>query len=142
MIDREKVINDLNVSKLILCYHQQTLTPEMCVRIGQAINSAIDLLKDQEPKLLTLEEALSDSNDCEISPYVFVEVKGREDIFIGFVTDKMYGDYHSNDMKITIYRIWMDSKIYSKCEYMKTIRFWNHVPSNEQRKAVKWDAPD
>ena len=44
MPDREKVINDLNVSKLMLC-NPKMLTSEMCVRIGQAINDAIDLLK-------------------------------------------------------------------------------------------------
>jgi len=48
MTDREKAINDLNVAKYILC-NPQMLTPEMCVKIGQAITSAIDLLKEQEP---------------------------------------------------------------------------------------------
>ena len=42
----EMVINDLNAAKLTLC-NPQALTPEMCVRIGQAITSAIDLLKEQ-----------------------------------------------------------------------------------------------
>lgn len=45
----EKVVNDLNVSKLMLC-NPKMLTSEMCVRIGQAINGAIDLLKEQEAK--------------------------------------------------------------------------------------------
>ena len=43
----EKVVNALNVSKLMLC-NPKMLTSEMCVRIGQAINGAIDLLKEQE----------------------------------------------------------------------------------------------
>lgn len=42
----EKVINDLNVAKIILC-NPQMLNPEMCIKIGQAINSAIDLLTSQ-----------------------------------------------------------------------------------------------
>lgn len=49
MPDREKVVNALNVSKLMLC-NPKMLTSEMYVRIGQAINGAIDLLKEQEPK--------------------------------------------------------------------------------------------
>lgn len=49
MIATERVINDLNVAKLMLC-NPQALTPEMCVKIGQAISSAIALPKDQEPK--------------------------------------------------------------------------------------------
>ena len=47
MPDRDSVINDLNVAKLILC-NPQMLTPEMRIRIGQAITSALDILKEQE----------------------------------------------------------------------------------------------
>jgi hypothetical protein len=54
----EKVVNDLNVSKLMLC-NPKMLTSEMCVRIGQAINGAIDLLKEQEP----VEPSVGDSNE-------------------------------------------------------------------------------
>ena len=47
MVDKEVIINDLNVAKLAL-YNRQMLTPEMFVRIGQAITSAIDLLREDE----------------------------------------------------------------------------------------------
>ena len=50
----EKVINDLNVAKHMLC-NPQALTPEICVKIGQAITNAITPLKEQEaiePKLV------------------------------------------------------------------------------------------
>lgn len=47
MYATEKVIIDLNEAKHILC-HPQMLTPEMCIRIGKAITSAIVLLKEQE----------------------------------------------------------------------------------------------
>lgn len=43
----EKVINDLNVAKNILC-NPQMLSTEMCIKIGQAITSAIAMLKEQE----------------------------------------------------------------------------------------------
>ena len=65
MADREKVINDLNVSKLMLC-NPKMLTSEMCVRIGQAINGAIDLLKEQEARVMTLDELTE----------IYVEFKG------------------------------------------------------------------
>ena len=42
----EKVINDLNVAKYILI-NPQMLNPEMCIRIGQAITSAINMLTEQ-----------------------------------------------------------------------------------------------
>jgi len=46
-MDAEKVINDLNVAKIILL-NTQMLTPEMNIKIGQVITSAIALLKEQE----------------------------------------------------------------------------------------------
>ena len=54
MPDLEKVINDLNVAKLTLC-QPQMLTPEMCIRIGRAITSAIALLKEQEERIKKFE---------------------------------------------------------------------------------------
>lgn len=49
MTDVEKVINDLNVAKQILC-NSQMLTFEMYIKIGQVITDAIVLLKEQEAK--------------------------------------------------------------------------------------------
>ena len=51
----ERAINDLNTVKLILC-NPQMLTPEMCIRIGQVVTSAIILLKEQEIRELTIDE--------------------------------------------------------------------------------------
>lgn len=48
MNGRKEVISDLNVAKIILC-NTKMLTPEMCLRIGRVITSAIALLKEQEP---------------------------------------------------------------------------------------------
>lgn len=45
----EKVIEDLNIAKNILIFPQM-LSHEMRIRIGQAISTAIALLKEQEPK--------------------------------------------------------------------------------------------
>ena len=45
MSETEKAIENLNTAKFILC-NQQMLTPEMCIRIGQAITDAITLLKE------------------------------------------------------------------------------------------------
>ena len=69
MSETEKVINDLNVSKLMLC-NPQVLTPEMCVKIGQAINTAIDLLKEQEPKSVeSIQMDRSDTWGADLSGY-------------------------------------------------------------------------
>jgi len=51
MTEMENVLNELKVAKIILC-NQQMLTPEMCVKVGQVITNAIDLLTKQESEWL------------------------------------------------------------------------------------------
>lgn len=51
MADMKKAIEDLNIIKNILMYPQM-LSPEMRIRIGQAISTTIDILKEREPILL------------------------------------------------------------------------------------------
>ena len=48
MIDKEKVIEDLNIARYILA-SSQMLNREMQIKIGQAISAAIDVLEEQEP---------------------------------------------------------------------------------------------
>lgn len=48
-MNREKIIENMNVAKAVLC-NPNMVTPEMCIKIGQVISVAIDLLKEQEPK--------------------------------------------------------------------------------------------
>ena len=112
-------------------------------RISEAYSMAIDALREQEPRVLSLGEAIEGKNSLEIDPYVFVEIKGREDIFIGSVSDVTH--YNHPDRKFSIresFRIdrsFPASTVYSKTDYMKVARCWTHKPSKEQRKAVKWD---
>jgi len=81
MPDRDSVINNLIIAKLILC-NLQMLTPEMCIKIGQAITSAISLLKEQEP--MTPEEfkdgllkMFSSIWECEIDHPMFQDTVGE-----------------------------------------------------------------
>lgn len=55
MSKTERVIDDLNVAKRVLC-NPQMLTFEMNIRIGQAITNAIALLKEQEAIKPTINE--------------------------------------------------------------------------------------
>lgn len=55
MTDMKKVIEDLDIAKNILIFPQM-LNHEMRIRIGQAISTAIALLKEQEPRELTMDE--------------------------------------------------------------------------------------
>ena len=61
MNETDRIINDLNTAKLMLC-NPQVLTPELCVKSGQAINSTIDLLKEQE------EQSVIFDRQCEVEP--------------------------------------------------------------------------
>lgn len=63
-IDMEKVINDLNVAKLMLC-NPKMLTPEMCVKIGKAITSSIHLLKKQEKEVKALRLLVEWAEECD-----------------------------------------------------------------------------
>ena len=63
----EKIINDLNTAKLILC-DPGMLTPEMCIRIGQAITSAIVMLKEHEIHELTIDEWKEWKNNPKRNP--------------------------------------------------------------------------
>ena len=47
-MDRKKIIENMNIAKAVLC-NPNMVTPEMCIKIGQTISDAIDLLKVQEP---------------------------------------------------------------------------------------------
>ena len=103
---------------------------------------ALALLKEQVPRILSLGEAIEGKNGLEIDPYVFVEIKGREDIFIGSVSDISH--YNYPDLSFRVGESFQISrnfpgKIYLNTDYMKTVRCWTHKPSKEQRKAVKWD---
>ena len=57
MSETEKVINDFNVAKRILC-NPQMLTPEMCVRIGQSVTNALALIREQQEEIQRLCDAL------------------------------------------------------------------------------------
>lgn len=108
------------------------------------VREIVELLKEQEPRILSLGKAIEGRNGLEIDPYVFVEIKGREDIFIGSVNDASHYNYPDLSFGVRecfqINRNFPASKIYLNTDYMKTVRCWTRKPSKEQRKAVAWDA--
>lgn len=142
---REKVIRGLE------CCSQQRGGPELCEQCpynnetfpcsNTLSHDALDLLREQEPRILSLGEAIEGKNGLEIDPYVFVEIKGREDIFIGSVSDISHYNYPNPSFRVgesfKINRNFSD-KIHLNTDYMKTVRCWTHKPSKEQREAVKW----
>lgn len=85
----EWVIDDLNIAKFMLLNPQMLmLAPEMRVRVGQAITSAIELLKKQENVLQKMWNAL------------YAEEDRLEEEFVG--TDE-------HDNWFTVYRHWLQN---------------------------------
>ena len=140
MNSRKKIINELRFqlgSKEVKDQHYP-------VQLSASdANAILAMLKDQEPRILSLEEAIDGKNGLEIDPYVFVEIKGREDVFIGAVTDVSHYNYPNLTFGVgecfQINRSFPASKTYLNTDYMKTVRCWTHKPSTEQRNGVKWE---
>jgi len=108
-----------------------------------AARETVRMLKEHEPRILSLEEAIEGKNGLEIDPYVFVEAKYSKDIFIGSVSDVTHYNYPDRKFSIResfrIDRAFPAGTVYSKTDYMKVVRCWTHIPTAEQRKEAAWD---
>lgn len=119
MPDREKVIKGLECCSAMSgdecrrCPYSSDCRDEILpVGMVHLANDALELLKEQEPRVLTLEEART----YEV---VWPEDKGEGELHPLIVQNNM------NDSKHYKYGIhW---------------RVWSAKPTDEQRKAVKWD---
>lgn len=142
MPDREKVIKALDccvfpVSKGFP--YQSHIADKGCEVVecpyqddcDQMLLDALALLKEQEPRVLTLEEV---QNAC--SDYVYLETstgwlwycikdEGESNKYFGYFV------YGVNEYFIGRWK-----------EYGKTWRCWTAMPTDKQRMAVKWDDSD
>ena len=133
----EKVVNDLNVSKLMLC-NPKMLTSEMYVRIGQAINGAIDLLKEQEPRVLTADELYLMEHKCVYLERRNSKVYSTEPSIVIGTSKALFCQYKyflMRENKISDVRYSSD---YNK-ETKSGWRCWSAKPTEERRKEVKWE---
>lgn len=103
-----------------------------CVEL--LLKDALSLLKAQEARVMTLEE-IEDALDN----VVWLDIPGAENLADGFslimaysrkngfvLLDSPFGDNPSQDR-------------FEYTDYNKTWRCWTSRPTDEQRKAVKWD---
>lgn len=117
MADREKVIKGLgccmngvnSIPKCEACPYADE--HGRCYKLDELHRDALELLKGQEPRVLTLEEART------------YEVVWPE--------DKEEGELHP----LIVQNNMNDSKYY---KYGIHWRVWSAKPTDEQRKAVKW----
>lgn len=92
---------------------------------------ALELLKEQEPHVLTLEEA-------EKAEYCVLEV--RNESLLQFVHDED-GGYFSPSLNNLQQRPYFE-KLFESDEhedYNRRMRCWSALPSKEQRQAAEWN---
>ena len=123
MNSREKIINELRFqldSKEVKDQHYP-------VQLSASdANAILDLLKEQEPRVLTLEE-VPDAAFC------YLEYKAY-----GTIEPAIYGEADIDDT--VAFTTLEDGKDYlDLIDYCKAWRCWTSQPTDEQRKAVKWD---
>ena len=123
MTDREKVIEGLEMSfRYSNVDESNTLVPQ------QLVLDALALLKAQEPRVMTSEEAASSKfGYLENDMYTYMPV---------FIYPGWGGLKHNVHMRAYVGCEALDMPI---TEYGKTWRCWTSRPTDEQREKVKWE---
>lgn len=138
MADLEKVIN--GIERCIChvpdacrdCAYDAGHPYNECVEM--MLRDALELLKEQEPRVMTLEE-LEDALDT----VVWLDIPNTENLADGYSLIMAYS--HKNGF-ILLDSPFGDNPSQDRFEYKDygiTWRCWTFRPTDEQRKAVKWD---
>lgn len=125
MTDREKVINGL-----------EQFISDFRPFVGnkadwQRVDDALELLKAQEPRVLTLNElrALYDTDH-----FVWVEDNGDDDCFDGYAEVDIYKE------KVELFEFGNEVQWEPDNDnYGKTWRCWSSRPTDEQREVAPWE---
>jgi len=106
-------------------------------RIREAYQIAITALINQEPRILTLNEVKrgDPKEDMEYLFPVFLERCDRN-----YIVSRLIDLYESENEYVIMSCGRNDWEEYRYEDYNKTWRCWSTEPTEEQRKAVKWDA--
>lgn len=128
MIDREVVIRELTQLIARADYIKTVWLDSVSVPM---LRGALELLKEQEPRVLTLEELRSlDGTDH----FVWLEDNGEYDLYDCYAEVTTY----QNNVELNTFGREVEFEPDNE-EYGKTWRCWSARPSNAQRMAVKWD---
>ncbi len=125
MTDREMVINGLEHCKQgpIGCQNGCPYTRDFGCR-SQLTADALELLKEQEARILTQDEII-DYNGYIWKEYKETSIMTVSEIKIGIERVPYNGNCEVKEMNWATYK--------------KLWRCWTEKPTEEQRKAVKWD---
>lgn len=139
MPDREKVIRGLEICANGVSSCQKCPFKDKCKGTSNAaMAAAIELLKAQEPRVMTLEEVIEHYS----LPPVFPDDLGMQFDYYEDI-EPLYFDFpHQEDPWIVHWRGYNQVGKYLedwKADYGKSWRCWTSRPTDEQRKRVKWD---
>ena len=131
MADLEKTINDLVDIEANMTFYKHPESAKM-------VRDAIELLKEQQPRLLTIEEI-----EEAIDTVVWIESKFEfENAFENTSDNYALILFYSRPHKeIGVHFVTTDHGDYIRLPYEqngKKWRVWNKRPTDEQRKAVPW----
>lgn len=141
MQTREQVIEGLNDIHAVACgmgNDQCYLNSIGIKQLQTLINDATELLRAQEPRVMTFTEVKEHYN----LPLVFVDdLDAQEDyyqdiqpLYFDFPNPTPWDVHWRNSDKVRTYLDkWED-------RYNKTWRCWTGKPTDEQREAVKWES--
>lgn len=127
MPDVKEVVNGLEMSyKYSNVDENNTLVPQWIVL------HALALLKAQEPRVMTWEEAQVNVKD---GPFIIFEVRDSTGSEVDFGV--LAGDFYemSEGSVLTVADFWM-----LKDDYGKRFRLWTSSPTDEQREATPWES--
>ena len=139
MTDREKVIKELSwlIYNFPFQKNPKDEADRMCNAINMYCNDALAILKEQEPRVLTLEEVRSGSVEV-----AWIEDKNRRifgsDIIPGlWFRFSNVGEDEAVDIHIR------DGFVGARLEvYGKMWRAWTSRPSPEQMRGTPWEVSD
>lgn len=139
MPDRDKVIKGLesclNASCLTCPYWHDM--PDRCGLHRGIMQDALELLKAQEPRVMTLEEVVE---HYSLPPVFPDDLEMQEDYILGI--EPLYFDFPNPTSWDVHWRGANQVNQYLEgwaANYGKTWRVWTGCPTDEQREAAKWD---
>lgn len=131
--DRDNVIKGLK--DIIDFFEVMSVIENRCNELKQEAEDAIILMKEQEPRVMTLEEVkrMKYSTICA--------VEQRSKIIKNIFNAEYDGIVTLGDKNFFDFGLYGDTSRYRRTEggYGKTWRCWTSRPTNEQREAVKWE---
>lgn len=128
MVDREKVIKGLEES---VAFFRDRLYGYRFDKWLRASVDALALLKAQEPRVMTWEEAQA---NVQNGPFIIIEVRDSTGSEVDFGV--LVGDYYemSEGSVLTVADFWM-----MKDDYDKRFRLWTSRPDEKRRAETPWE---